>query len=231
MCPKSKMRGASRRILRLPAAVVLAIGLLMVAGGDACADGAAAPSVTSEAVSHITQTGATLEAQIAPGSNPAGVYHQFQVAHDFGEYPSEIVCPPEPAGGPARPCIGAHSPDALPIGFLASGAGPDAVELELAGAGVTLMPGTTYHYRVLVAEAVQTEDTIEWESPAIIGPDQTFTTAPAQPSDPGPRGDIGAGAGPPAEVSPLRHRHRRHHRKHRRRASHLENVHRASPAG
>ena len=56
-----------------------------------------------------------------------------------------------------------------------------SVSLNLAGAGVTLQPGTTYHYRVLVARRVQTEDTIQWEPPTIYGADQTFTTPTGPP--------------------------------------------------
>jgi hypothetical protein len=46
---------------------------------------------------------------------------------------------------------------------------------------VTLKPSTTYHYRVIAARAVQTEDTIQWERPPVYGPDQTFTTPPSPP--------------------------------------------------
>jgi hypothetical protein len=45
---------------------------------------------------------------------------------------------------------------------------------------MTLKPGTTYHYRVLAAKAKVTEDTLEWEGPPAYGPDQTFTTPPAE---------------------------------------------------
>jgi len=41
---------------------------------------------------------------------------------------------------------------------------------------MTLKPGTTYHYRVLAAKRVQSEDTLNWEGPPAVGPDQTFTT-------------------------------------------------------
>jgi hypothetical protein len=42
-----------------------------------------------------------------------------------------------------------------------------------------LKPGTTYHYRVIAATSVLTEDTTEWEGPTVEGPDQAFTTPPA----------------------------------------------------
>jgi hypothetical protein len=43
-------------------------------------------------------------------------------------------------------------------------------------AGVTLQPSTTYHYRVLVAKRVQSEDGVNWQGPFVEGADQTFTT-------------------------------------------------------
>jgi hypothetical protein len=43
---------------------------------------------------------------------------------------------------------------------------------------VTLQPGTTYHYRVLAAKRVQSEDGVNWQGPFAEGPDQTFTTLP-----------------------------------------------------
>jgi hypothetical protein len=50
------------------------------------------------------------------------------------------------------------------------------VHLDLASAGVTLKPGTTYHFRVIAAKAIPTEDTIEWGPPTVLGGDQAFTT-------------------------------------------------------
>ena len=49
----------------------------------------------------------------------------------------------------------------------------------MATAGVvTLQPNTTYHYRVLVAKRVQSEDGVNWQRRFVEGPDQTFTTLP-----------------------------------------------------
>ncbi len=193
------------------------------------------PSIESESASGITPTDATLEAQINPGDAPDGVYYQFQVAtRDLGEYVSEIVCPPEPSSGPAHPCIGAHSSDALPIGFIGAGSGSSSVSLDLAGAGLTLQPGTSYHYRVLVAKAVLTEDTIEWKPSPVQGADQTFTTPSRPPSTTDPNRQVdGAGqsaAQSPSLSQPRRH-HRRHHRKHNRRVLHRSRVSQASLAG
>jgi hypothetical protein len=221
------MRAPNRGSLSLPVTAVASLALLLSANG-ACASGAA-PSIDSESASQITPTGATLEATINPSGAPAGVYYQFQIASDLGESVSEIICPPEPSSGPAHPCIGAHSDTALPIGFLAAGSEPGSVSLDLGGAGVTLQPGATYDYRVLVAKAIQSEDTIEWESPAIVGAVQEFTT----PLYPPPASGVPQASGvepPVAQSISAPHRHR-HHRRSRRRLRHRGVVHRTSLAG
>ena len=144
----------------------------------------AAPSIASESVSNVTSTDATLEAQINLHEASAGAYYQFQLVKEPSEYASEILCPaklPPATDG----CAGTQSASALPIGFLPGNTAQPGVDLsailDLASAGVTLKPGTTYHYRVLVARRVQTEDTIQWEAPTVYGADQTFTT-PTPPS-------------------------------------------------
>jgi hypothetical protein len=213
-------------------AALVAIALLV---SCSCASAAVPPSIESESASKFTPTGATLEAQINPGDAPDGVYYQFQIAGDLGEYVTELVCPPEPSSGPAHPCIGAHSSDALPIGFVAAGSGPSSVSLDLAGAGVTLQPGTSYQYRVLVAKAIQSEDTTEWEGPSLVGDIRSFTPPPQPLPTTGPDPQADGGASQPAVQSPSaslsqRH-HRRHHRKHKRNALHRSRLGQASPAG
>jgi hypothetical protein len=140
------------------------------------------PSIESESVSNVTPTDATLEAEINLHEAPAGVHYQFQLVTDPSEYASEILCPPTLQPGYSG-CIGPQASGALPIGFLPGNTlQPGATlhaSLDLAGVGVTLQPGTTHHYRVLAARAVQTEDTIEWEPPTVYGADQTFTTQSA----------------------------------------------------
>ncbi|HEV2945712.1 MAG TPA: hypothetical protein VGX26_11435 [Solirubrobacteraceae bacterium] len=143
--------------------------------------GAPLPSISGESVSRRTQTDATLEAQINPQGDQAGDYYQFQLVSHPSEYASEILCPTKPP--PATDgCGGTHSESALPIGWVCGGCerlAPQFVQLDLASVGVTLKPATTYHYRVIAARAIQTEDTIQWEPPPVYGPDQTFTTPPA----------------------------------------------------
>src|SRR4029077_21169030 len=119
---------------------------------------AAPPSIESESGSKNTSTDATVEAQINPGDAPAGVYYQFQIAGDPNEYKADLACPPEATSGPFRPCIGAASRVALPIVCIPPASGPTSVGLDLASATVRLSRGVTYRYRVLVAEAIPTED-------------------------------------------------------------------------
>lgn len=144
--------------------------------------GAPLPSIDSESVSHVTSGDATLEAEINPHEAAAGADYQFQLVTDPSEFASEILCPaklPPTTDG----CIGTHSASALPIGFIPGNTAQPGVDLpailDLTSAGVTLKPDTTYHYRVLAARNVLTEDTIQWEPPTVLGADQTFTTPPA----------------------------------------------------
>lgn len=139
------------------------------------------PSIERESVSAVTPTDAILEAEINLHEAAAGGYYQFQIITGSTEYAAEILCPPTLQPGYSG-CIGPQGSGALPIGFLAGntmqpGATSNA-SLNLANAGVLLQPETTYHYRVLAARAVQTEDTIEWEPPISYGLDQSFTTPP-----------------------------------------------------
>ncbi len=154
------------------------------------------PAILSESATDITQHSATLRAQINPESGPAGAYYQFQLVSKANEYASEILCPPATPGFSS--CIGTPLASALPIGFVSSGSEPHSVSLDLAGAGVALQPGATYHYRVLAAQRIASEDTIEWEAPTIFGADQTFTTQQTPQLCPFSSGDCkGDGPGQP----------------------------------
>ncbi|MGB7587254.1 MAG: hypothetical protein WBM00_00940, partial [Solirubrobacterales bacterium] len=135
------------------------------------------PSIDDESVSNITQTDATLEAQINPNSVDHGAYYQFQVVTNTSEYLPEFACPTEgfPAGTSLCLTVGSQA-GALPISFAAAATTDQSVILDLADAGMTLHPGTTYHYRVITARAIQTVDTINWEDPIVYGSDRTFTT-------------------------------------------------------
>lgn len=170
------------RYIPVAATVVIVTGVVAVAAPAASADLLQLPSIESESVSHVTPSDATLEAEVNLHEVSTGAYYQFQIVKDPSEYGTEIVCPS------TRPqtfdaCVGPQVPGAPPIGFLpGNSAEPGAAlsaSLDLTSAGVTLKPGTTYHYRVLVARRVPTEDTIQWEPPTVYGADQTFTTPPA----------------------------------------------------
>jgi hypothetical protein len=147
----------------------------------ASAQASSSPVIGSTVAYGVTQSDATLEAWIDPGELPEGVYYQFQVVANTSEYLSELVCPehgvqllkPDGCGGPDS---GPTTPGALPIGFIEKEPRSRYVRLDLAAAGVTLKPGTTYHYRVLAVKRVQSEDGLNWEGPPAVGPDQTFTT-------------------------------------------------------
>jgi hypothetical protein len=158
----------------------LALVLVAVVGAlPAVAEASSPPSIYSESVSHLTPTDATLEAQIDPQEAVAGDHYQFQLVANPGVYASEILCPVKlPPGWDG--CQGTQSASALPIGFIPGNSAQPGrtllASVDLASAGVTLEPATTYHYRVLAARRVQTEDTIAWEPPTVFGSDQTFTT-------------------------------------------------------
>jgi hypothetical protein len=164
---------------RMSLAAFAAMSCLVAAPVVASADVVNVPVIDSESASKITATDATLEAFINSQEAPAGDFYQFQVAANPSELASEIACPSRLVGYSG--CMGTPTPGALPIGFHPSSFEhlERAVSLDLANAGVTLKPGTTYHYRVLVARRIFTEDTIDWEPPTVYGPDQTFTTPSA----------------------------------------------------
>lgn len=167
------------------------------------------PSIESESVSNVTQTDATLEAQINPNSAERGAIYQFQVVADPSEYLPEFACPTEgfPAGTSLCLTLAAQE-GALPIGWTAAATEDQSVGLDLADAGMTLQPGTTYHYRVITAGSVQAEDTIEWEEPIVEGPDRELTTLPpaeepaAEGESEAPSTDKGVGQGPVTTPTP-----------------------------
>jgi hypothetical protein len=161
-------------------AVFAALGCL-ASSLPASAQASSPPVIGSTVAYGITQSDATLEAPIDPGALPEGVYYQFQVVANTSEYLPELTCPehgvplskPDGCGGPDS---GPTTPGALPIGYIEKEPASRYVRLDLAAAGMTLKPGTTYHYRVLAAKRRQSEDTLNWEGPPAVGPDQTFTT-------------------------------------------------------
>lgn len=134
----------------------------------------AEPAVEAESVTGQAPSPIELHATIDPQGQ--AVYYQFLLVSSASEYASELTCP-ELGVGPVRlpACTGEYAEGALPIWRLEASGAPQSVSLNLDEAGVGLKVGATYHYRVLVAPAVQTEDTIQWEGPPTLGPDQSFT--------------------------------------------------------
>ncbi len=131
------------------------------------------PTVRSESVSGQAPEPIELHATIDPHGQT--VYCQFQLVASSDEYAGELECPVFEVAPKLPACTGQYEKGALPIGRLEAGCGSQSVSLNLDEAGVELKVGATYHYRVLVAPAVQTEDTIQWEGPPTIGADQSFT--------------------------------------------------------
>jgi hypothetical protein len=155
----------------------------------------ASPVVESESASGLAPNSPTLEAQI----NPEGqaVRYQFQLVANPSEFASELECP-ESERGPLS--CGIPVSGALPLGYLPASSKGQTVSLDLASTGVTLKVGSTYHYRVVVAPVKPTEDTIEWEGPPAVGPDQEFTVgedgiSPAVDTGPSGTGLSGSGSG------------------------------------
>jgi len=137
------------------------------------------PAIDSESVSKITPTDATLEAKINTEGLQYGAWTQFQLVANPSKYPAEFDCPPEDKNSSLCLKLPEHS-GTLPLRLAEADSPNQSVSLELAKAGLTLKPDTTYHYRVIAASKVLTEDFIDWEPPIVYGPDQTFTT-PAAP--------------------------------------------------
>jgi hypothetical protein len=158
-------------MIRVALAAVIALLLLGIGAAQALA---VPPSITGESVSGVKATSATLEADINPGSAPAGAYYQFQLAEAPGELAEGILCP-SPNPEPSIPCIGTTSASALPVEGIGHVEGSVHVTLDLQAAGVPLEPGHTYYFRVVAAAAKQTEDTIEWEEPTVAGEARSFT--------------------------------------------------------
>jgi hypothetical protein len=153
-----------------------AVGWFTVPGATA-----GAPSIESESASHVAATGATLEATINPEDAEQGVSYQFQLITSPGKYLTEFACPT--AWKYTYLCVlGDLDADAegLPIDETGPGVEGQTVGLDLAHAGVTLKPGTTYHYRVIAARLKFTEDGFGFEGPIVYGPDETFTTLAAK---------------------------------------------------
>jgi hypothetical protein len=149
-----------------------------IGASPAAADLALGPSIESESVANVTSTGATLEATINPESSQHWDHAQFQLVKNTSEYLSTFACPPEWARSSL--CIGTdREAEGLPMRYVSAGSQGQTVNL-----GVALQPNTTYHWRIITARGVVTEDTFGYEEPIVYGPDQTFTTPSGSPGPP-----------------------------------------------
>ncbi|HEU5253375.1 MAG TPA: hypothetical protein VFU16_08645 [Solirubrobacterales bacterium] len=176
---------------------ILACAVIALGAGSALA---MPPSIVGEGVSGVTETDAVLEASIIPGhfdpwewEEAGGAYYQFQIAEDPSEFWPEVTCPEDNPKSPVNGCLGPYGimdgpppaasierkPGDLPTLRLMGSIQPQQVALELASAGVQLEPATTYHYRVIAVELVQTIDSPPpWYTPPLYGDTQIFTTPP-----------------------------------------------------
>ena len=188
---------ARTQIRRTVGVAIAGIYLLAMAASAS----ASPPTIESESVSEVSVSDATLEAVVDPGNLETGAYYQFQLVAEPSEYWPEVTCPEQAPEAPEIQCLGPYGtidgpppeadiqrrPGDLPTLRLNGGAEGVPVSLRLSTIGRALQPGTTYHYRVLAVEAVQSVDSIIWEPPPTYGPDQTFTTpVPREPETDGP---------------------------------------------
>jgi hypothetical protein len=129
------------------------------------------PVIESESVSHITQTDATLEAEINPGGVETS--YRFRLEWGCGLSPNE-VCPLYCNTGPEATtsseatwswCEGRHVVS-LPSGEISASFQAQNVSADLNEAGITLQPGTMYRYSVAATNSVGKAE----------GAGQTFTT-------------------------------------------------------
>jgi hypothetical protein len=134
---------------------------LALAPAAALADGPK-PAVESESASNVTETDATLEAQINPGSGEDGfslatTYEFFLESPWCGSLRSFGAC--EASGGKL-----------IYKGALPAGSAPQVVGVDLASVEQLLSPDTTYGYRVVATNEVG----------EAFAEEKTFTTLPGK---------------------------------------------------
>jgi hypothetical protein len=139
--------GASLAFVFLPAAAL--------AGGPR-------PTVESESASNVTETDATLEAQINPGSGEDG----FSLATTYEFFLESPWC------GSLLPFGACEASGGKLIykSVLAAGSAPQLVKVDLASIEQVLSPDTTYGYRVVATDEVG----------EAFGGEKTFTTLPGE---------------------------------------------------
>ncbi len=144
------------RWLMATAGVSLAFAVLPAA---ALADGPK-PAIESESASNVTETDATLEAQINPGSGEDG----FSLATTYEFFLESPWCGSRLPFGSCE----ASGGKLVYKGVLPVGSAPQLVSVDLASVEQTLSPDTTYGYRVVATN----------EAGEAFGWEKTFTTLP-----------------------------------------------------
>jgi hypothetical protein len=165
-----------------------------------------APVIESESVSHITETDATLEAQI--NTEGQETTYQFQLRSPLCRYPAQCI-----------PIINYSLPSGKLLGSFVS----QSVSLDLNSAGVTLQQGKEYLYSVTATNAAGSVEGPwhEFEPPSDSPPLNAQTS--------GTGGQLPAIQSPPSTAASHHRRHRRHRR--HKRGLHRSTLHRASRAG
>lgn len=100
------------------------------------------PSISQEAASNVTATGATLSAAV--DDHGVAATYRFQIA-------KSPACLPVKAPFAAS-CAKVEAGD-LPQGSLPAADGPQPVSLDLSAAGLALEPGALYHFRLVATSA------------------------------------------------------------------------------
>ncbi len=148
-----------RRSLRWLIATAGASLAFAVLPATALADGPR-PAVESESASSITETDATLAAQINPGSGEDG----FSLATTYEFFLESPWCGSRLPFGACE----ASGGKLVYKGTLPAGSAPQMVSVDLASVAQTLSPDTTYGYRVVASNEVG----------EAFGGEKTFTTLP-----------------------------------------------------
>lgn len=152
---------------RLVLSTIGALCALVVFAGIASA---AAPSISSQSVTNVSVSNATLNADINPNGLLTKYKLQIDTTGNFKFFQTDS-CPLHPPGIGCAQVIVPGDPLAPglvqpPEFTLPEGTESQHVSVNLASIGATLQPSTTYHFRPIAANG----------NGFSFGPDQTFTT-------------------------------------------------------
>ncbi len=156
--------------------------------------GHAQPSINREWATAVTEDSATLNAEINPGGRFTSF--EFQIDGDGAYDYTQMGCPlPLPGSGqcaiivlgqPLPEGLVEPEPESIPAGY-----DDRWVSVDLSSIGATLVPGATYHFRVIATN----------DGRIVYGPDQIFTAqSQADPPEAGEEEDESTAA--PATSAP-----------------------------